>query len=139
MGYPSSKQLVKWWDAQPDGLYTCTGCGVVRDKAYVQPQHPAWHNGQDGVALCGDCIGLRQKASAAARKSELAAMDRCEVPGCRARGTWRHNGTLVCGRHLNRAKQNVFRAASASPAGQCLGLFTTIRLNRAQLIDAATR
>ena len=131
---PTDRQLIDWWQAQPFEPHVCSGCGAVGQKAVVQPQHP-YYARLVGVALCGSCIGRKHTEAKAERKAQLAALPRCTVPGCKARGNLKHNGTLICGRHWKVAKRNVFGAAGGTP----IGMFTTIRLNRAQLIDAATR
>ena len=48
-----------------------------------------------------------------ARKAQLDAMPRCEVPGCKRRGTarwgWGNNRALLCGRHGKRAEREFNR------------------------------
>lgn len=106
----TDKQLLRFWESQPGGPYTCTGCGRVGGKAYVQPQ-------PSGGALCGNCISAHNQRGRASRKAELAALPRCSVPGCTRRGTWRWAGRLFCGRHLKQA-----RAKHAASRG-IFGLF----------------
>ena len=65
-----------------------------------------------GVGLvCHDCYNASVRARRAARKAQLAAEPRCEVPGCKARGAWIAGSerTLLCGRHLKRARVSVSR------------------------------
>jgi hypothetical protein len=94
--------LAAWYDAQPAGDYTCSDCGKIGPKHYVQPQ-------RKGGALCSECINARNARARTERKATLAAMPRCEVPGCRARATYTHNGTGICGRHLKRARAAMAR------------------------------
>jgi hypothetical protein len=52
------------------------------------------------------------------RKAQLAALPRCQVPGCKARGTWNAGSAdgpvLMCGRHL-KAAQREFQRKYAGP------------------------
>lgn len=52
---PTEGQLMEWWSDQPEGTYVC-GCGVTGPKTHVQPQHPYFADGLEGVARCADCI-----------------------------------------------------------------------------------
>lgn len=112
---PTNKQLSEWWAAQPKGDRTCTRCGVTRPHYYVQPQHPYYAGGAEGVALCGDCIDAANRQAAADRKAELDAMPRCEIAGCNRRATWKVGGERVgmCGHHKARA----LKAANRQAAG----------------------
>jgi len=103
---PSDKILLKWWDSQPKGIYTCSDCGREDREYLIQPQHPAFTKGIEGIALCGDCINRHNEQQRKERKKELDSLPRCEVPGCERRGTWKVAGhTLLCGWHLKNVKR----------------------------------
>lgn len=104
----SPKTLGKWWEAQPEGEYTCTGCGRVDQKAYVQPQHPFYAHGIEGTALCGDCIGKHNQDLRNHRRDMLDAMPRCEVTGCKRRAVCTAAGVVqLCNAHFTRAERTV--------------------------------
>jgi hypothetical protein len=88
-------QTIDW-----TATYTCRECSKAGQGYYVQPQ-PAWAG---GGALCADCINRINRQIREERRRQLAAMPRCEVPGCNRRATIRHNGTGLCGRHWKRAE-----------------------------------
>ena len=116
MNPPSLKALNTWIRQQPDGDYTCACCGKVGPHYYVQPQHPFWADGKTGLdgkapARCTDCFNEAHRQARTDRKAELAALPRCEVPGCSRRGAWRSRGVLPCGTHLKNAKNGHARAA----------------------------
>lgn len=104
---PTNRELLSWWDRQPRGQHTCSDCGKIDDAAYVQPQHPFYAQGREGMALCGDCIGAHHRAAAAKRKAQLAAEPRCEVGGCKRRGAVRARGALLCKAHFERAQNRL--------------------------------
>jgi hypothetical protein len=59
--------------------------------------------------VCHDRQNHERKAR---RKAELAAMPRCEVPGCRRRAAWTAGAGQsvgLCGKHLNAARGKVSR------------------------------
>lgn len=120
-------RFAEWWDAQPE-QQTCRDCGKEGRKAYIQPQ-------QDGGALCIDCIAAHNARAREARKAQLAAAPRCEVPGCRYRGAWRASGVLLCGRHLKRARAEVRRRMAGAGA---LALFLPgPQWSRAEILNMA--
>lgn len=132
---PSDKVLLKWWDSQPRGIYTCSICGREDINSYVQPQHPGYMKGVEGIALCGDCINEIHKKRDEQRKRDLDAMPRCEVPGCNKRGTWRIGGhTLLCGWHLKNYKEQ-HNKATAQAGG--FGLFVTFDYSKQQILEMA--
>lgn len=106
---PSNTALNRWYRAQPRGNYTCRECGHVGPDWQVQPQHPYWGGG----ARCTDCLNRAIYAARAARRAQLAAEPRCQVPGCRRRGSYKvgGGGLLMCGAHLKRAQAGAARAA----------------------------
>ena len=53
---------------------------------------------------CADCHNARVRAHRAARKLQLAALARCEGPGCARRATYRARGIGCCGLHLRQIK-----------------------------------
>ena len=91
---PTDRQLAAWFANQPSGDYTCADCGKVASDYYVQPQHPYYAEGHEGIARCSDCI---------ARINQQMRLPRCEMPGCQHRGTWKLLGFVLCGPHKNRA------------------------------------
>lgn len=105
----------------------CARCGATPGRHYLSEQ-------RDGELLCSPCINEHNRKARAARKAQLAAMERCAVPGCKARGNLVHNGTLICGRHFKRAKETVYRNAARNP----IAMFQTVLLSREGLIAAAT-
>jgi hypothetical protein len=106
MKQPTPRQLSDWYMKQPQCENTCADCGKVGPSAYIQPQHPFYAGGQVGTALCADCIAQRNEDSRAKRKTELAAMPRCEVPACNRRATYRVGAVKLglCGAHLKRTR-----------------------------------
>ena len=103
---PSDKVWLKWMDSQPKGIYTCSGCGKEDREYLVQPQHPAFVNGIEGIALCNNCVAEHARQRREQRKKEIDAMPRCEVPGCKHRGTWAVAGhTMLCGWHLRNVQK----------------------------------
>ena len=84
-----------------------------------------------------------QKEAAQARRErfraiikQIAAMERCDVPACQHRGTWKTMGVLLCGRHLAKVKAEHNRSL-ASVGG--MGLFLTVSYDRASILDMAQR
>jgi hypothetical protein len=56
---------------------------------------------------CLDCIRRDMAERQIARKAELDAMPRCEVPTCKRRGIYQvghYDKVLLCGRHLTKAR-----------------------------------
>ncbi len=135
MKVPSDKKLLKWWDEQPRGIYTCSDCGRKDTNSYIQPQHPAYAKGVEGICLCGNCINEHNEKSRKQRKKVLDEMARCEVPGCKHRGTWKVQGTLLCGWHLKRFKKQHNKTMAG--AGM-LGMFTTVEYYKHQILEMAT-
>ena len=72
-GAPSNRALSRWYDAQPDGDYTCTSCGRVGPKHYVQPQHPYYVEGRTGVASCTDCTNRQNEETRARGRAAKSA------------------------------------------------------------------
>ena len=132
---PTDRALSAWWTAQPDGPHTCADCGRQDSKAYVQPQHPYYAGGVEGTALCPDCIALRNERSREARRAQLAAAARCEVPRCGRRAAYSHNGVGICGAHLKRAQGELRRRTASFPGAMFLPPPT---LGRAALVELAT-
>ena len=135
MNRPTSKALSDWDATMYKGEYTCSDCGKTGPYYQVQPQHPYYADGVEGIARCTDCIGAINGTMRDARKAELAAMDRCEVDGCRTRGTFEvASGVLMCGRHLKRAQREHTRRMSGFGG---LGLFMTTYHNRESILKLA--
>ena len=114
MKAPTDGQLIKWWQAQPSGIYTCTDCGHKDDKALVQPQHPYFAEGKPGTALCSPCIRKHHEAWKIARKKQLDAEPRCEL--CNRRGLWYvgQGRVLLCGAHKKKVDRAHNRLAVAT-------------------------
>ena len=117
------------WSAE----YTCRECGKVGPGHYVQPQ-PPWAG---GGALCADCINAINRRHREERRKQLAAMPRCEVPGCRARATHYHNGTGLCGRHWKRASNAITAEMLAQTGGVPLWIGGPVVIPKERLIAAA--
>jgi len=125
---PSKLELLGFWEAQPKGDYTCADCGRRGPKTYIQPQHPYYMGGREGLALCGDCIGRRNTEARDARKRAREAGPRCEVPGCRGPQNWIvGKGVKLCGRHKTAAIQG-HQAEAARHGG--LALFVPMDYSR---------
>jgi hypothetical protein len=139
MTAPTNKALLRWWDeiAQmyPGAVFTCHHCGRKDSGAYVQPQHPFFARNVPGVtiedgiafvagevaALCGDGVAEANRRAAVARKVELAALPRCEVDGCKMRGSVRvARVALLCGRHYKRVRAEHNRTMAGAGG---MGLF----------------
>ena len=125
------RQLEKWaatvdWEAE----YTCRQCGVHGKGHWVQPQ-PDGHG-----ALCTDCYNRAVREWREERRRQLAAMPRCEVPGCHRRATYWHpdrSGVGLCGPHWRRAEAAILRQA-LSHGFLLPGVIT---VSRERLIQAA--
>ncbi len=83
-------------------------------------------NGSEQLVCC-DCWNAGVDARKAARKAQLAEMPRCEVPGCKSRGTLTvARLTLMCGRHFHKAESEMVRRSGGMffgavyPSKQCL-------------------
>ena len=98
------------WTGPLDGVCdTCHKAGSVSQLVH-------WARGAEIARLprfqCQACSHAEYDARKAARKAELAAMPRCEVPGCRARGKWTVGAieqVRLCGRHLTAARAAHYR------------------------------
>lgn len=115
MQKPGPATYTKWYESLPARDYTCTTCGTTGTKTYVQPIHPYWAGGREDTAQCWKCRNSSILEQRAARKAQLAAMPRCEVPNCNARGAWRSLGVLLCTKHLRRAQNAHQRLAGTMP------------------------
>lgn len=135
MNRPTPKALSDWCMAQGKGDFTCSDCGTVGPYWKVQPQHPYYAGGVEGIARCTDCIDRINRAMRTARKAEMAAMERCEVDGCRMRGTFTvAGGVLMCGRHLHQAQREHARRMAGFGG---MGLFMTTHHNRESILKLA--
>ena len=128
-----SEKHWQWYQSQ-DKEQTCSICGKQGHRAYVQPQWKASIAAGKVIAYCTDCIAALNKEHDIQRKAELAAMPRCEVPGCKRRGSWKAAGVLLCGAHLKKAKHGHARAASA---GGGLALFLPMEFDRLDVLQWA--
>lgn len=127
---PSDKTVLRWWDEQPKGVYTCSMCGREDFGSIVQPQHPGFMRGVEGIALCGNCVYKIHEQNKTQHKKDLGTLPRCEVPGCNKRGTWRVGGhTLLCGWHLKNYKANA--------STEELGIFTNLDYSKKQILEMA--
>ncbi len=135
MNRPSPRALSDWYMAQPKGDHTCADCGKVGPYYYVQAQHPYYAEGREGVSRCSDCINAINVRMKAERKAVLATEPRCEVDGCKARGTFTVAGSaLMCGRHLKKAQAAHGRAMQGFGG---LGLFMPVNYKRDDLLRMA--
>lgn len=137
MKRPGPTALSNWYMEQPAGDYTCTDCGVVGPKHSVQPQHPYYAGGREGVARCTDCRNRITLSHRAKRKEQLDAMPRCSC--CKVRGTYevgsKDGKVLLCGRHLKKVRRR-HQMIVAGVGG--LGLFLPAeRVSRATIIEWA--
>ena len=115
MNRPTNRALIAWYATQPQtGDVTCTYCGTVGPVHHIQPQHPFYVEGREGVFRCMACHNAAIAGRRAERKAQLAAEPRCEVAGCRRRGNWRTGGVLLCGRHMKAAQREHTRIAASS-------------------------
>lgn len=109
---PTSREFDAWWTAQPEAQ-KCTGCGREGTKGTVQPQHPYYAEGKEGVTRCWECLNKINAEIRAKRKAELAAMAKCEV--CtRRRGTYKvgTDSVLLCGLCFTKVKAERNKRAS---------------------------
>lgn len=84
---------------------------------------------------CCDCWNADVRERQAKRKAELASAPRCEVLGCKARGTTQvAHCILMCGRHFHKAQNSYERqAAQAGVFSLCL----PCNYSREELLRAA--
>lgn len=102
----------------------CTACGV-----YCPTD-------RNSAGECMDCHNAGCARRAAERKAQLAAMPRCEVPGCKRRATWIVGPRVeLCGIHKRRAERR-HNATAATMGG--LALFMPVNYSREELLEAAT-
>lgn len=139
MNPPTDRALIAWYRSQPKGDYTCAWCGKIGPDHYVQPQHPFWAEGRQGIdgkapARCGDCINEAHRQARERRTAQLAAEPRCEIDGCNRRGAWKIAGALLCGAHLKAAQRE--HARIAAPLGILGGL---VDVNRSTVLHWAGR
>ncbi len=137
MNRPSERALSDWYMAQAKGDRTCSDCGKIGPSHYVQPQHPYYAEGREGVSRCSDCINAINVRIKAERKAQLSQEPRCEVDNCKARGTFRVAGpVLMCGRHL-KAAQRAHSRAMQSMGG--MALFMPVNYNREDVLNMAAQ
>ena len=85
-----------------------------------------------GATACTDCTGDAYQLYKRLRKAQLAEMPRCEVPGCRARGTLTvARLTLMCGRHFHKAESEMARQSGGM-------FFGAVYPSKSALIEMAT-
>lgn len=85
-----------------------------------------------GKVACCECAFFANDTYKAMRKGQLAELPRCEVLGCRARGTVKVAGRmLMCGRHFHKAEAELLRVCGGIPLG-------IVDLNKEPLIALAT-
>lgn len=65
---PTERQLIAWWEDQPEREYRCERCEKAGPKTQVQPQHPYYAEGREGVSRCAECVA-QINADARARKA----------------------------------------------------------------------
>lgn len=119
---PTPAAMSKFWEnITPSQLFTCHDCGRTDRSRFVQPQHPYWMDGREGLALCTNCLNEHKRQQAIERKAQFAAMPRCEC--CTHRATYTSFGVYLCGRHLNNAKRAHERNAGGMGG---MGLFVPV-------------
>ncbi len=85
-----------------------------------------------GCEACWDCTWAAYSLYKKLRKAQLAEEPRCEVPGCRARGTLTvARSTLMCKRHFQKAEAEMGRRSG----GMFLG---AVYPSKSALIELAT-
>ena len=133
---PSRKAMLAYLEKYPgSATYSCHECGKTDTGYYVQPQHPFYMNGLEGLALCADCIARHNVEYREKRKAQLAEEPRCSVEGCKRRGNWKACGVLLCGHHLKNAKRGHARAsASYGP----FALFASVWFDRTSILRWAS-
>lgn len=101
------------WDG-PVTDHACDDCGATTSIMQLTEVRANKVVARLNQYLCCNCSNQRLRLWQERRKAQLAAEPRCEVDGCKARGTM-YGGddhVLLCGRHFNRVKRG-FDAASA--------------------------
>lgn len=110
---------------------------VLKDCSHKSesPTRQTWPGGRVTQA-CVDCWNRHVYARRQARREQLALTPRCEVSGCKARGSMKVGGSvLMCGRHLKAANRNRTRQLSGGFA--YLGLFGNASASREELLKLA--
>src|SRR5688572_24481006 len=110
---------------------------ILKDCKHVSesPTRQTWPGGRVTEA-CVDCWNAHVYARRQARREQLAQCARCEVPGCKARGSMIVCGSvLMCGRHLKAANRNRTRQLGGGFA--YLGLFGNASASREELLKLA--
>ena len=96
----------------------------------------------DRIEVCTDCwhraksLGTEYNAELKrGRKAQLDAMPRCEIDGCKRRGTarwgWGPDRALLCGRHGKAAQRQHVRTMTAP------GLMLGLTMSRKQIMALA--
>ena len=126
------------WTGPIDGV--CSSCGksgrveqLARYKADEEVERYQKFS-------CTDCLNARSREWKAERKAQLAAEPRCQVPGCRMRGTWRAGSVdqvLLCGRHLKAAKAEHYKRASQGLGG--LALFMGAEVSGPEVLNMVAK
>ena len=120
MKQPTPKQMSDFYMSLPrQQQCTCSECGMTGPSSEVQPQHPFYAGGKVGTAKCVQCISKHNRERRENRKAEMAALPRCEVPGCKRRGNWKagQEKVLLCGHHLKAAKIAHQKAVNIATGG----------------------
>jgi hypothetical protein len=114
------KRYIEAWDGPVD--CTCSTCGAQTRgmELTIFDQRERRTTERKGVFTCHDCDMASRREYQARRKAQLAAMDRCEIPGCQHRGTFRVPGMLICGRHLKRAQREHARVSAGAGILGCM-------------------
>ena len=104
-------------------------CGHLVDER----MHIHWRRADGSWGRgCWDCHRAQEAADKLARKAELDAMPRCQVPGCKRRGTHtlQQGIILMCGRHTKQVQAQHRRNVGGF-------LFACLTYTREQLIRLA--
>jgi len=115
-------------DGQVEAAYKAAS--AILDRC----QHPGQSALSDGTMTCIDCWNAHVAARRAARRLELAAAPRCEVPSCSKRGVykvgWDPEKVLLCGRHKAQADKRFY-----TEMAQFGVLASTARLSRTDILN----
>ncbi len=115
--------------AQDDVLLSCTHEPKTSEVSF-----------RGGILwVCNDCWNRSVYAYREARKLQLAEEPRCEVPGCKARGTFYvgDEHILLCGKHMKKVKREHFKWAASQ--GGMMMFYTGGGLTRKLVLEYAAR
>lgn len=119
---PSPNMLSTWLVSQPDIEYACTDCGRKGYMSDVQPQHPAYAEAHDGIALCSECVdGERDE-----HRRSVPSAAQCRLPWC-FRPAVDSNEARLCAHH-----QAIVRFAFGAETPTGPGVDARFQMSRAE-------